>query len=87
MTPPCPHVRRCWVIDLLLGKEQLTGIYVVSSDSMDMRVQEAAASFKEFVERHCLANQFVKIVGKCNGGAPLETSRKSSTNGSAEPVQ
>lgn len=51
------------------------GIYVLSRGSMDMKVRDAAGSFKEFVERHCLANEFVKIVGghgfdEAEGGPP-----------------
>jgi hypothetical protein len=51
------------------------GIYVLSRGSMDMKVEEAASSFKEFVEEHCRANEFVKIVGgrgweEAEGGVP-----------------
>jgi hypothetical protein len=47
------------------------GIYVLSRGNMDMKVEEAASSFKEFIEKHCLANEFVKIVGG-NGWAEAE---------------
>ena len=39
------------------------GVYVLSRGSMDLEVKEATGSFKEFIEKHCLANEFVKIVG------------------------
>ena len=38
------------------------GIYVLPRESMSMKVKVIATSFKEFIEQHCLANEFAKAV-------------------------
>ncbi len=61
--------------DLRVARTHEYGIYVLSHDSYDATVKEAAGSFMEFIENHCLGNEFVKIVGGHGwdeGGPPQE---------------
>lgn len=56
------------------------GIYVLTRESMDHTLLEVAPSFQEFVERHCLGNDFCKIIGSKGwedeeGGLPPQNFR------------